>query len=962
MRADSTGVTVGRELELEELDAALEALAGGVATCLAVVGEPGIGKTHVLGELRRRGDDRGYAVLAGSASEFERDLPFSVWTDALDAYVAAQELRLDEGWDRDLVAELGGVLPSLRPPGERAPSVADERYRAHRAVRGLLERLARYRALVIVLDDLQWGDAASVELLAALLRRWPEGPLLLAVAFRPAQAPASLTTALAVPAVRRIELEQLTEAQAAELLGHLDAPIAAAIYREGGGNPFYLEQLARAYPDGTPSTALGGGKVEAAGVPAAVEAALAGELAPLGTAERGLLDAAAVVGDPFELDLAAAVAELPTAAALTALDTLLVLDLVRPTAAPRRFGFRHPLVRRSVYEAVPGGWRLAAHARAAGALAARGASVGEQAHHVEQSAAKGDKEAIELLLAAAAGAAVRAPAAAARWLEAAVRLLPEADPRQVEVREPLARALRSLGELERCRATLLEAAGLLPPNAVVRRVELTAHCAAVEHWLGRHEEAHRRLVRAWEDLPDPSTAEAVVLQIELAVDGLYELDFEQTVETGERALATARAVGDRALVALAASALCLGETLAGRIDDARRHLEDALVAVDRLPDLELAPRLEALYYLAWAETYLERYDDALARVDRGLSIARATGAGQLLVPLLLARNFPLEMQGRLAEALECCETALEAARVAASPHEVFRALFELGWTRYFAGDLDGAIAAYEESALLDPRLAGGTIPNAGGGPGWGLGVAWFDAGQVERGRAILLELGADEVARTMPVERCFDWESLTLVELAAGNMEAADGYASRAEEDSARLGLQLPVALAGRARAAVLLASGEPLEAADAAAKSAAAATAAGARLQAAFSRGLEGRALSAAGRRQEALRVLRVAERELDEYGSIRARDELRRELRRLGARAEPRGPGSREKSGVAALTEREREIAGLVTDRRTNREIAAALFLSEKTVESHLRSIFRKLGVTSRVEVARTVERDER
>ena len=246
------------------------------------------------------------------------------------------------------------------------------------------------------------------------------------------------------------------------------------------------------------------------------------------------------------------------------------------------------------------------------------------------------------------------------------------------------------------------------------------------------------------------------------------------------------------------------------------------------------------------------------------------------------------------KALECCETALEAARLSASPHELYRALFELGWTLYYSGDLDGAIAAFEESLRVDRRLAGGTIPNGGGGPGWGLGVAWFDAGEVERGRKILLELGGEEVARTMPVERCFDWESLTVVELAVGNTEAADAYAVRAEEDAAQLGLQLPIALADRARAAVLLAGGEPAAAAIEAARSAEAAEAIGAQLHAALSRSLQGRALAAAGERQEAVTVLRRAERELDECGSLRVRDETRRELRRLGARAETRGPAS--------------------------------------------------------------------
>ena len=769
-----------------------------------------------------------------------------------------------------------------------------------------------------------------------------------------------------MPSARRLTLEQLSEAQAAELLGDLDPQAAAAIYRHGGGNPFYLEQLARAGGDGTSTTTLGGNGtgVDATGVPAAVAASLAEELASLSADERVLLEAAAVAGEPFEPDLAAAIAELPAADGLVALDALLELDLLRPTAVPRRFVFRHPLVRRAVYESARGGWKLAAHARAATTLAARGAAAAERAHHVEQSAERGDEQAVAVLLEAGAAAAPRAPAAAARWFEAALRLLADADrERQVDVRVALASALRSLGELERCRATLLEAVELLPVDAVARRVELTTLCASVEHWLGRHGEAHRRLVRAWDELPDRSTAAAAALQIELAVDGLYELDFEQTAEMGRGALATARGVGDPALVAAAASAVCLGETAAGRIDIARERREEARTEVDRLADEELAPWLEALYYLGWAETYLELYDDAVAHFERGIAIARSSGDGRLLVLMMLAKNFPFEMQGRLAEATELCETALEAVRLSASPHELYRALFELAWTRYYAGDLDGAIAACEESARVDPRLAGGTIPNAGGGPGWALGVAWFELGEVERGRSILLELvGEDDVARTMPVERCFDWESLTLVELAAGNAEAADAYARRGEEDAMRLGLQLPAALAGRTRAAVLLAAGEPLEAAAAAARSAEAAAAVGARLQAAFSRSLEGKALAAAGERTQAIAVLREAEAELESCGSVRVRDEMRRELRKLGARAESRGPASAGESGLASLTKRELEIATMVTDRKTNREIAAALFLSGKTVESHMRHIFFKLGVSSRVEVARAVERDRR
>jgi DNA-binding NarL/FixJ family response regulator len=118
------------------------------------------------------------------------------------------------------------------------------------------------------------------------------------------------------------------------------------------------------------------------------------------------------------------------------------------------------------------------------------------------------------------------------------------------------------------------------------------------------------------------------------------------------------------------------------------------------------------------------------------------------------------------------------------------------------------------------------------------------------------------------------------------------------------------------------------------------------------------GQALAALGERKAAIEALREAERELDACGSVRVRDEARRALRKLGARAESRGPAATDVSGVGALSRREREICELITARMTNKEIAAQLFLSEKTIESHVRNAFFKLGASSRVQVARIME----
>jgi DNA-binding CsgD family transcriptional regulator len=225
---------------------------------------------------------------------------------------------------------------------------------------------------------------------------------------------------------------------------------------------------------------------------------------------------------------------------------------------------------------------------------------------------------------------------------------------------------------------------------------------------------------------------------------------------------------------------------------------------------------------------------------------------------------------------------------------------------------------------------------------------------------MVASFGDDSLPWAVPVERCFIWETMALSAHDVGERERADALATRAEEQAAALDLDVPAGIAGRTRAALVLAAGDAARATSLATESVTRLQRAGALLQAAYSRHVLGEAQVAGGDRATGVRTLRDAEHAFDTMGSLRVRDQVRRELRRLGARVEPRGPASLGESGLAALTAREVQIAELVTDRHTNREIAGRLFLSEKTVESHLRNISRKLGVSSRVKVARIVERE--
>jgi DNA-binding CsgD family transcriptional regulator len=228
---------------------------------------------------------------------------------------------------------------------------------------------------------------------------------------------------------------------------------------------------------------------------------------------------------------------------------------------------------------------------------------------------------------------------------------------------------------------------------------------------------------------------------------------------------------------------------------------------------------------------------------------------------------------------------------------------------------------------------------------------------------LLAAAGGPELPLIPEPRRCVYYESITQAELRGERPQAAARFAALAEAAAEGLTLRLPTSLAQRARAAVVLASGDAAAAAELALASAAGADNAGACLEAARSRTLAGRALAAAGERDRAVAELETAAQALETFGAARYRDEAVRELRRLGVRITRRTrPGSRASGGVASLTGRELEVAELVWDRKTNAQIAAALFLSQKTIESHLRNIFHKLDASSRVEVARAIERTHR
>src|SRR5512133_1075921 len=889
-RARQEDPLVGRAQELAALEEVLNELNRGPPAAIELVGEPGIGKTRLLSELAARAELRGHLVLSGSASELERELPFSVFVHALDEYVESLDPNSLSTLDDDVQAELAHVLPSLSAlAAGRAVALQHERYRSHRAVRALLEQLAQTKPFVLVLDDFQWADSASVELLGALLRRPPAAAVLTAVALRPRQTPERLAAALErahrEAALTRVELGALTLDETQELLGErFDAAGAAVLYQESGGNPFYLEQLARSPERAGRATSTPEISSTGLGVPAAVAASLSEELALLSDGGRLVLEGAAVAGDPFEPELAAAAAATSEAAAMNAVDELLELDLIRTTDLPRRFRFRHPLVRRAVYEATPAAWRLGAHERCAAALAARGATAVARAHHVERSAREGDLAAVAVLREAGEAAARLAPESAARWFGGALRLLPETASVRDRAELLLARAwsLAAVGRFADSHAAVLEAVALVPEQPSTFSTTVATACASIERFLGRYEHAHTRLVRALGVLPEPASVERVELLIELTLNEWYRSRYAAMRDWAAAALSAAREVGDAALTAAAAVMVAFADAMTGPTEAARSRRAEAAALVDDLLDEELSLRPDAAGWLAIAEVYLDLYAEADAHASRALRLAHATGQGDPLHRLYPVLPRIWYVRGKLAEAAELLDEAIEAGRLLGSPPALAGNLFNRSVVALAVGDLDLALATAEESVELTRDLDQGFVS------AWAaarLAGVLFETGQPDRAVELLLgRAGGEELTLVPGGWRAYCLELLTRCWLALERPRDAARAAGLAEVTAAAVRLPLARAWADRALAAVALHSGEATRAAERALASAEAAQEVGAPIEAALSRTVAGRALAQAGDSSRALAELRCAAATFDACGALRYRQGAERELGKLG------------------------------------------------------------------------------
>ncbi|MCM4076362.1 helix-turn-helix transcriptional regulator [Paractinoplanes hotanensis] len=947
---------VGRESELAATRRAFEEIAEGRAWTLCLRGEPGIGKSRLLIELGERAREHSMLLLVGRAAELERDLPFALLADTFDG-ASVEITRALAGLQHDDVEQLASALPAFRRHGHGSPALWTERHRVAGAVRTLLELLAAHgQPVVLLLDDVHWADPATVDVLALLLHRPPRGPVLLALATR-----AGLTDTVALALAQAVrdgrgelrDLQPLSAEDVARLLPDLPGGVRDRLYRESGGNPFYLEELARGFA-GRPTPAWG----DLLGIPRVVRAALAGEVRHLSTGARLVLEGGAVAGDPFDLELAAAAADLGEADVLAGLDALLAADLLRPTGRPRRFRFRHPLVRRSVYEDSAGGWRIAAHARVAEALRALGATPARRAHHVERSARPGQLTAISELVEAAEEAAAAAPATAAGWYEAALRLLPD-DAEHHERRLSLLRAqggaLASAGRPAHARDVLRRLLRLMTAGAGRARVEVVEQLAQLEGmWTGNTADADRLLEQERAALGAGTSWEAAVLTLAVARNHGTSGEHTTALVLAEEAAALARAAGDSVLEADAAceaadAAHCAQRSAdpAGRAAADERILRAAAL-VDALTEDQVAERLQMLLWLGVARAFTGDLTGAVADGDRGLVLARRTRQGLLAPSFLILRGYADEELGRLDACQVAAEEVLDNAIVSNNPQLGLWGAMVASRIALIQGRIDAALRHGEAAWAfcgVDP----------GSAAGWTLADARLSAGDLDGATAALDAFGwVGPGLWTRDRVRATDVGVRVL--LALGQVEKASDLAARAPAEAGGRCSGTFAGMMARIDASVALARGDAATAARVALSGAHAADAAGTPLWAGHCRILAGAALAERGRADEARRHLHDADRDLRALGAHGIRDGALAALRRLGDRPRvPTKPPDLGNDRLAALTVREREIAELVGAGHTNAGIARRLHLSERTVEKHVSSVLAKLGLRSRNAVGR-------
>ncbi|WP_218034747.1 BTAD domain-containing putative transcriptional regulator [Acrocarpospora corrugata] len=471
---------VGRDDELAVLR---QALAGGSGLVI-VEGEPGVGKTRLLEEAGAEAERRGALVVWGRCLAGDGTPSMWPWLQVVGAVLDSLPVPARADWQ-------ASELSRLVEPDSGTPLLPDNgaRFRLFERAVALVGHVSVRRPVVLVVDDLQWADVASLELFSHLAARLPGGTVIVGALRDRAPVPGSelarmLAAASRLPGHRRIRLGQLGPDEVAELVrretGHNPGPGAArSIHARTAGNPFFVRELSRFLAD---NGELSEDAVARTGVPATVRDVVRDRIAGLDDDAGELLQLAALIGRDVDLALLARAARLDLQACLDGLEPLEALGLLEPSPGdPYTFRFAHDLVRESVAGSTPRLTQL--HLRVADALERMAAEDERLAHHLWAAGPLADP-------ARTAGALVRAGRSAGK--KSAI----EAASRHLRAAAQVARAA-GLVELELSALALLTAVGGMRAGYVGSALEMLERAEHLARDLGREREATDFLFSRW---------------------------------------------------------------------------------------------------------------------------------------------------------------------------------------------------------------------------------------------------------------------------------------------------------------------------------------------------------------------------------------------------------------------------------------------------------------------------------
>ena len=912
---------VGRDRELEAASAFMEAMVRGPAG-LVFAGDPGIGKTTLWMEVLERARERSLLVLSARPVAAEARLAFAALADLLDPVADDAAARLPEPQRRALAVALLREDPGEPRLDQRAVGAATIT---------VLAALARTAPVLVAIDDLHWLDHSSARVLAFAARRLGRLPVGLLGCERigaDRKPGLEITRALPEGQVARLVLEPLGMAALDKVVTmRLGRPLTrralARIGQAAGGNPFFAVEIARSLPDNpAPELAV-------LPLPDNLRALVGARVVALPERARQALLPAAALRSPT-VELVAAGMGGTADGSRRALEQAAAAGIVEVSES--RVRFTHPLLAATVYSSAMPWERRRAHRRLAAVLD----DVEERAWHLALAAETADAELAGFLDTAAEHARARgAPEAAFELTEQALSLTPPG--RVADVQQRSIRAAEyhyHAGQPRRARE-LLDAVLKQAPERRVRADALRL--------LGEilyHEQSFPEAVRLFEQALEHSTGDAATasaLELHLTFATNAAGDFTGAEPHARRALALTGQLGDKPRLAEAIAVSAIVGYLLGRgFDEA--ELDRALKLEDqqRQTTVEMRPSLIA--------GLLMLYEGRLERASQLLG-----GLRQRIVDRGEESDLPY-VSGCLAW-MECWRGQLAAATAYADEAVETAARTGMDAMRCNALALGSVPAAYAGDAEAARSMAGEALALAAA-TGYGIGSIWArwalailalslrDPAAADAALAPLTaQAERDGVAE--PVRVMFLADAIEAL-VALGQLDRAGRLTGMLEQAARRLQRGWALAQAERCRALLLAADGDL----------AAAAAAAGAALRGAERLELRlelARTLLVAGEIERRDRRKRSACELLERAASIfqaAGADLWARRTRAELDRAAARRAGDE-------LTDSEKLVADLAASGLTNRQVAARLFMSPKTVEANLARAYRKLGIRSRAEL---------